>query len=186
MHCTLGGMSFLVLITWPWINESLRWLVEKGKIDEATSLLQKMASVNGKPVPASDMLKIKEGLTLIAATSPPAKKAMPLSHSVISIFGKNYLATTLLLICLWVCSIVGAFTLALNATKLSGDIFWNFFLTGASNIPSYFVMNIAVRKLGRVRTVSFFFIGLGLTCLVLAFVPKHYQAIIVVIYFIGD
>ncbi len=51
-------------------------------------------------------------------------------------FGPGYLLTSSVMLFTWVTTTVGSYTLGLNATKLSGDLFVNFLLAAAVEVPS--------------------------------------------------
>ena len=95
------------------------------------------------------------------------------------------MATSLIQILVWVTTNVGNYTLALNATKLSGDIFINFALAAAADIPPAFLMYFTLQWFDRRANVGAAVILLGAACLVLAALPKSWTTAILVVYLIG-
>ena len=81
---------------------------------------------------------------------------------------------------------ISFYALGLNSSDLSGNIITNYFLArivGACN--SIYVPLTAYVNLGRRRSLSLAYLILGISCLVLAFVPKDYDNVILAFYLLG-
>ena len=98
---------------------------------------------------------------------------------------RGYLLTTSVLIVGWVFTNVGSYTLTFNATRLAGDIFTNFLFTVLANTPIAFIFYFTLDRFGRKWNFCVSECGLGLACLVLAFIPKDYPTAILVVFCLG-
>ena len=85
----------------------------------------------------------------------------------------------------WIVTSISYYVLGLNSSDLSGDIIMNFFLASIANSGSILYVVSTANSLGRRKSLSLSFMILGTSCLVLAFVPKNYDKIILTFYLIG-
>ncbi len=76
-------------------------------------------------------------------------------------------------------------SLALNATKLSGDIFLNYFLSSLADAPTCVIFFFTLDRFGRKWNMVFFQGLLGVCCLILAFLPKDYDSALLAVYCVG-
>ena len=86
----------------------------------------------------------------------------------------------------WVLTCISFYALSLNSSDLSGNVITNYFLArmvGACN--SIYVPLTAYAGLGRRISLSLSYLILGISCLVLAFVPKDYDNVILAFYLLG-
>ena len=80
---------------------------------------------------------------------------------------------------------ISYYVLGLNSSDLSGNIIMNFFLASIANSGSILYVVSTANSIGRRKSLSLAFMILGTSCLVLAFVPKNYDKIILTFYLIG-
>ena len=80
---------------------------------------------------------------------------------------------------------VSFYALGLNSSDLSGNIITNFFLARTASLVSMLLVLLTANNLGRKRSLSLVYLILGLSCLVLAFVPKSYDNVILFFYLLG-
>ena len=85
----------------------------------------------------------------------------------------------------WIVTSISYYVLGLNSSDLSGDIIMNFFLASIANSGSILYVVSTANSIGRRKSLSLAFMILGTSCLVLAFVPKNYDKIILTFYLIG-
>ncbi|KAG2484872.1 hypothetical protein HYH03_016357 [Edaphochlamys debaryana] len=69
-----AAFNALQLLLWPFIPESPRWLLVKGRRDEATAILTKIAAGNGRPMPTEPLAVAGEAAA--AAEAPTAEDAL--------------------------------------------------------------------------------------------------------------
>ena len=169
LHVAIGISCIMVLLAWFITPESLRWLAQNDKREEAHALLDRIAKWNKRTISAEQ----REEINLIFDDIlESAGNSIEQNLSPLSMFTQNYWLSSVILILGWVTTNVGNYTLQLNATKLSGDIFLNFSLASLVDIPMAFLLLYTLDKFGRKLNLSLCVAILGVCCLVLAFVPK--------------
>merc|ERR1719305_1433099 len=94
--------------------------------------------------------------------SNEGKKLSPLH-----MFKQHYISRTLILILGWTCTCVGYYSLALNSTKISGDIFLNFYLATLVDALTCLVFMVTLDRLGRKWNLVFALALLGICCIIL-------------------
>ena len=85
----------------------------------------------------------------------------------------------------WIVSCISFYALGLNSSDLSGNIITNYFLARIVGACNSIYVPLTANNLGRRKSLSLAYLILGISCLVLAFVPKDYDNVILVFYLIG-
>ncbi|GAA6219666.1 solute carrier family 22 member 5-like [Lates japonicus] len=151
---------------WWLIPESPRWLVSRGRLQEAELLLRSAALENRVEPPHVIFL------------SSNVEKAI--SQKVESLSFLDLLRTTnirlitLMLWLIWFSSSISYFGLSFNMSSLYGNPFLNYFLVSAVEVPAYVVSWLAARSLPR-RLSFISFTLLGALALLLIQVTLHSQ-----------
>lgn len=163
----LYAPAILVSIYVWFMNESARWLLSKGRKEDATKTLKKAAKINHM-----DPRKLE-----LSALSDPLLKSESERVDKRSQFSQAMHSTIIwerVLICsfLWMtCSLV-YYGLSINAVSLSGNTYLSFILVVLVEIPAYVVVVIVLDKYGRKRTLIVTYVICATTCLLFAFLPK--------------
>ncbi|XP_012282899.1 organic cation transporter protein isoform X2 [Orussus abietinus] len=184
-HMSLAGLAFLfrhwqhlqlaitlpsiILLGYWWVvPESPRWLLAVGKQRAACKILQKAANVNGvknKDIP--DMVR-KHCLHQNSKRSPSDHKA-----SFLDLFRTpNMRVKSLAIFFNWVVCGMGLFGMTQYIGHVGGDIFVNFAVSGAIQIPGNFVSWWAMSALGRRITLICSNTVAGVASLILVAVPQ--------------
>ena len=85
----------------------------------------------------------------------------------------------------WIVSCISFYALGLNSSDLSGNIITNYFLARIVGACNSIYVPLTANNLGRRKSLSLAYLILGISCLVLAFVPKNYDNVILVFYLLG-
>ena len=73
----------------------------------------------------------------------------------------------------WITSCLGSYTLTLNSTNLSGDMFLNFVVMSVvGDIPALFILMLTMKYFGRRFNLLYTQVVTGICCLILAFISK--------------
>lgn len=92
----------------------------------------------------------------------------------IHMFYKANIKKTVIVLFNWITVCVGSYTLILNATRLHGDLFLNFILAGVlGDVPGTIALTVTMKYFSRRFNLFYMQATLGLSCLVLAFMPKE-------------
>jgi len=182
LQLTIAFLGAFSLITWFFTHESVRWLAQNNKKEEAKDMLLHIAKRNKRKLSPEQINEIDVILGEVA-TSHDGEESKKLS--VMHMFKRQYIFTTGILIIGWICTNLGYYSLSLNATKLSGNIFLNFFLGTMADSPTVLIFYLTLDRFGRKWNMVFFQALLGISCLILAFLPKENFYAFMFVYMLG-
>lgn len=133
------------------VPESPRYLLSKGKTDEAMEVLRQVAEVNGVEINFNALKPLEKQTTKIRDILRP-----------------HYRKTTLLLWGVWFfisLGYYGVFTWLPNYFKSTGmetlPVYQNTFILALAQIPGYFTAAYLVEKVGRRMTLGLYLLGSG-------------------------
>jgi OCT family organic cation transporter-like MFS transporter 4/5 len=152
------------------IPESPRWLLCRGKIDEATNIIEDAVRTNG--IDLMDTLKIKdvrnevvkmyEAIQMHKAFVPKHPESAGENEggqqrtktlSFISLFRTPVMRRNSIIMCFnWFITVFIYYALSLNVQDLGGNIYVNFLISGLVEIPSITLCIYSLKKAGR-RTI---------------------------------
>ncbi|NWH60287.1 S22AD protein, partial [Geococcyx californianus] len=164
-----GSAPMFALFFYIWmIPESARWLVTKGRIEEAKKVLQKAASVNKRTIPA----ELLEQVPVMAwRTLKPEKQTK--SGSVLDLFRKKPLwKVTLVISCAWFADSIVYYGLSLSVSSFGLNIYLMQLIFGAVELPARFCCIFLLQWFGRKKTQAVLLLLSGLMCLVVTGIPE--------------
>ncbi|VEN36260.1 unnamed protein product [Callosobruchus maculatus] len=177
----LTTLPFAALFaTWWVLPESPRWLLARGRYDEAEKILCKMAKVNGNNSLSKDFLQKH-----IASKPQDADSKAPANqeqerYGIRHLFRhKNLRWKTVIITFLWFTNTSVYVGLSYYAPALGGDEYLNFFLAGAVEFPTYLFLWPAMERLGRRWTLCMSMIVGGTSCLATFVVQEDYLTTLV-------
>ncbi|XP_063239051.1 beta-alanine transporter [Bacillus rossius redtenbacheri] len=158
------SVPFAVFFLYWWVlPESSRWLLARGRFDEAEKILQTMARVNGKSLPANYMLQLKRKFQVEQYVQ---KKEKNRRYGVMDLLRTpNLRRKTLIITFIWFTNTSVYVGLSYYAPALGGDEFLNFFLAGAVELPTYVFLWPAMDCWGRRWTLCVSMAVGGVACL---------------------
>uniref|UniRef100_A0A8D0FZ50 Major facilitator superfamily (MFS) profile domain-containing protein n=1 Tax=Sphenodon punctatus TaxID=8508 RepID=A0A8D0FZ50_SPHPU len=168
-----GSAPVFSLFFYIWVlPESARWLVTRGKTEEAKKLLQKADAVNRRTIPEE---------LLDQLTSEKAK-----SGNILDLFKKpNIRKMTLVMLYVWFVNSMVYYGLSLNVGDFGLDIYLTQFVFGAVEIPARFSCIIFLQWIGRKNSqASCLFLG-GIVCLLITAIPKGWPVVVTVLAVVG-
>ncbi|KAM9791227.1 solute carrier family 22 member 13-like isoform 2-T2 [Syngnathus typhle] len=138
IHYGLAVVYGIVAIYIWWVPESVRWLLSRGRMEEAKRLVRKVASINKKEI-SENMLNCMG-----------QEKEETQTGVIKTIFTTTILLKYLFIVCFaWFSVNLGYFSLILNVGKFGLDIFLVQFIFGISEIPVHLLCILVLELLGR-------------------------------------
>ncbi|KAF4523321.1 hypothetical protein B566_EDAN011800 [Ephemera danica] len=181
----------LLFIFYIWlIPESLRWLIVRGRMQEAQDIIHKVVDTNNLKL--SD--ESEEKLVNFVEKAPETLQKEEEQYDEPTLAGlKQVIHSRSLLFRLlncffsWVTIALVYYGLSLNAVSLAGseDIYFNYILVSLVEIPGYFVTILGMTYLGRRRTLCLTLLVSGTACLIQPFVSTDSSLVQLAFYLIG-
>ncbi|CAH0757957.1 unnamed protein product [Diatraea saccharalis] len=172
----LYSPAVIVLLYIWFMNESGRWLLSKGRKDEAVEVLKKAAKINKLDPRHLELDSLAN--PLLKPENQTVDKKSQFSKAL-----RSGIIWRRLMICsfLWMtCSLV-YYGLSINSVSLSSNKYVSFMLVVLVEIPAYVVAVMVLDKYGRKRTLIATYTTSALTCLLFAFLPRCEFIIIIII-----
>ncbi|XP_019518264.1 PREDICTED: solute carrier family 22 member 13 isoform X1 [Hipposideros armiger] len=169
-----GTAPVLLLFFYFWaLPESARWLLTRGRVEEAKRLIQKAASVNKRKL-SPELLS-----QLVPEKTGPSGNALDLFRH------PQLRKVTLILFFVWFVDSLGYFGLSLQVGDFGIDIYLTQLIFGAVEVParysSIFMMQWFGRKWSQLGTLV---LG-GLMCIAIIFVPADLPVVVTVLAVVG-
>uniref|UniRef100_A0A8D0DPN6 Uncharacterized protein n=1 Tax=Salvator merianae TaxID=96440 RepID=A0A8D0DPN6_SALMN len=155
------------------LPESARWLVSRGRIEEAKKLLQKAASINRRTIPQQLLDQLK-----------PEKEIK--SASVLDFFRNRRLGKmTFVMSSIWFISSMVYYGLSLNVGSFGFNIYLTQVVFAVVEIPARIGCIFLMQRFGRKKCqAACLFLG-GVVCLGISAIPKDIPTLITVLAVIG-
>ncbi|KAL9868165.1 solute carrier family 22 member 13-like [Geothlypis trichas] len=169
-----GSAPMFALFFYIWVlPESARWLVTKGRIEEAKKVLQRAAATNKRSLPPELLEQLK-----------PEKEIK--SGSFLDLFRtKNLLKVTLIMPCVWFADSIVYYGLSLSVTDFGLDIYLTQLAFGAVELPARISCIFLLEWFGRKKVQGTLLLLAGLICLILTGIPEDQPVVITVLAIIG-
>jgi Sugar (and other) transporter len=151
-----------LLVFYFWLTpESIRWLLARGRRQEAINVLKTISKINGKVIAEVDLKKL-----------PIRDERAPTSYSLKRVLESNILLTRFIISSIsWTTCVFLFYGLILNSVSLSQNSYLDFILTSLVEIPAYLVSSIILDKIGRRATQSGSYFLAAFACLAFVFIP---------------
>ncbi|XP_053393551.1 solute carrier family 22 member 4-like isoform X3 [Mercenaria mercenaria] len=155
LHLVTAAIGVPFLLTYCFVQESARWLVTKGRYDDAEKVIYTIAKLNGKPKP--DTSRIMEE----AAKSDSDR--MTTHYTALHLFKTRELVKiTTGLLFIWMSISYSYYGLTFGVNSLAGNLYLNMFLMNIIEAPASFSIMYIVNRFGRKHCCIFFFMFTGL------------------------
>ncbi|XP_053604660.1 solute carrier family 22 member 3-like isoform X2 [Plodia interpunctella] len=182
MIMTLHIPCFLIIIYYWVLNESVRWLLSKKKFTEARAVLEKVAKVNKKTISEKSMH---------ALMNPPPPSVTVDDAPAPGLFSTIVRSPVLLRrVCTtpiwWVTTTFVYYGLSINSTSLSAtNMYLNYILTCAIEIPGFFTAVLILDCIGRKTTLSIGFFLSAACNIAFSFIPDTLPTLSLIVFLLG-
>ncbi|KPJ15840.1 Organic cation transporter protein [Papilio machaon] len=174
--------------TYLWIlNESVRWLLSKGRQNEAVDILKKAMKMNKVDLSDDVLSPLSE---LGNAEDTKSKEVTPKEEENKSSFSralKSNIIRKRVLVCsfLWITCTFVYYGLSINSVSLAGNKYLNFMLVAFVEIPANFACLLVLDRFGRKRTLITTYVLSACLCISLSLIPKDQKWLPLIIYLSG-
>uniref|UniRef100_A0A3Q0SEB2 Major facilitator superfamily (MFS) profile domain-containing protein n=1 Tax=Amphilophus citrinellus TaxID=61819 RepID=A0A3Q0SEB2_AMPCI len=165
--------GFLFIPTWCLIPESPRWLLQKGRVEEAELVIHKAAQWNRVPAPevifrAGECLELMQTYTYMDLIR---------THNIrnITIFG----------VFIWMSVTMVYYGLSLNSSNLNGNVYLNCFISAAIDIVVYVATWLLINRAPRPTFLFSTLMFCGIMLLVIQLVPEDMPVMFQVLALVG-
>ncbi|KAL5548203.1 hypothetical protein UlMin_003434 [Ulmus minor] len=146
---SLPSLLFLLLVL-PFISESPRWYLVRGRVEEATNLMTTIAKSNSNSLPDGVILALDEDAKSDRICKEDWKTQNAVTGSLIDII-KSPLTRVRLFLAVainFLCSVV-YYGLSLNVVNLDTNLYLNVLLNAVAEMPAFTITAIMLDKFGR-------------------------------------
>lgn len=156
--------SLLFLLFAFLLDESLRWLLIKGRKAEAKDVIVKAAKASNVDLSEFDLDSIECEKEVEASNWIDLLKMTFGSKKLVFRFAAC--------VCMWVTGLFNKYTLLINSVELEGNKYINYALTSCSELPASFAIVFLLNRYKRRIPLMFTFLLTGVFCIGQSFVPK--------------
>lgn len=146
------------------LDESVRWLLIKGRKKEAKDILRKAAKISNVYVEEATLDKIA------CEKTDACVNLMSLLKTTIT--SRTLLLRFLACSCAWITATFNKYGLLINSVSLEGNKYMNYALTSFADLPASLLLIFILIKFKRKKPLMFSFVMTGSFCVVQSFVPK--------------
>ncbi|KAL1764144.1 solute carrier family 22 member 13, partial [Sigmodon hispidus] len=170
----IGTTPVFLLIFYFWVlPESPRWLLSRGRVEEAKRLIQKAASVNRRPL-SPELLS-----QLVPEKTGPSGNALDLLRH------PHLRKVTLILIAVWFVDSLVYYGLGFQVGDFGLDIYLTQLIFGAVELPARFLSIFMMEKLGRKWSLLGSLTLAGVMCIIIIFIPAGLPTVVTVLAVVG-
>ncbi|XP_070700575.1 organic cation/carnitine transporter 2-like [Pempheris klunzingeri] len=176
--CAIPGSLFIPM--WWVIPESPRWLLQKGRVEEAELIVRSAAKRNGVTAPevifrAGDCLELMEN-----------KGEEEQTYTYLDLIRTPDMRNiTILGVFIWMSISMVYYGLSLNTSNLNGNIYLNCFISATIDIVAYVATWLLVNRTPRPTFLFSTLLFCGIMLLVIQLVPENMQVMFQVLALVG-
>lgn len=178
----------LLFASYFWLlPESVRWLMAKGRMDEAQKIIEKAAKVNGVILTENYFKSLTSLHSANDISQKKPKKAVKDKRNSLVKIAQSRILLCRLLTCSF-CWMSVAFVFAgmtLNSTSMAGNKYLNYILTGLIEMPSPLLTYYGMNRFGRKITLCSSLMASGICSLMFIAIPADLSWVRILLYLFG-
>ncbi|XP_012545992.1 organic cation transporter protein isoform X2 [Bombyx mori] len=159
------------------LDESVRWLLIKGKKEEAKKILRKAAEISNLYLDEETLDSIESEKSTDCTSFIKLLK--------MTIMSRKLLLRFLACLCMWITSTFNKYALLINSVSLEGNKYVNYALIAFADLPASITLIFILIKFKRKGSLMFSFFLTGLFCVIQSLVPKGYSTLSLSLFFMG-
>lgn len=164
----------ILFISYYWfVEESVRWLLSKGKKKEAARIIFKVAKVNNKKLSPESIKMLTEDDQVEDKKSLNDDGVEKTSLFVQVIKSKTIMLRLCVCSFWWITLTFVYYGLSINSVSLAGNKYVNYILTSMVEIPGYCLSMVALDRFGRKYSVMTAFLICSASLITIPFVPAN-------------
>ncbi|XP_023557970.1 solute carrier family 22 member 13 [Octodon degus] len=173
LQIAVSAPTFLLFFYFWLLPESTRWLLIRGKTEEAKQLVMKAASVNKR--------KLSPELLSQLVPEEQARKG-----NALDLFKHPHLRkVTLILTCVWFVNSLVYYGLSFQVGEFGLDIYLTQLIFGTVEVPARLLSIFMMEKLGRKWSQAGTLIVGGVMCITIVFIPSDQPVVVTVLAVVG-
>ncbi|XP_028161597.1 organic cation transporter protein-like [Ostrinia furnacalis] len=172
----------LLVISYYWLlTESVRWLMSKGRYEEAEAILRKVAQRNKKKLSDKSLEAFRESVEAEKNIVKPKEVWLPLQVLRSPVILSRCCVTPIW----WITTTLVYYGMSVNAVNLSGNSYLNYAIVAAVEIPGYWTAILLLDRIGR-KAMMISAYGLCAICqFTFAFSSSEMEGLNLAVYLIG-
>lgn len=160
----------LYYIYWIFLPESARWLLTKGRFEEASRILETLAHVNGNELPTSFRQQLKQ--RMMCRRTKSQERLLRKSPGISALWKTpNMRMKTLLITLNWFANEMVYVGLSYYGPSLGSSQYFSFFLSSLVEIPSQLACWLVIDRWGRRWPLCLSMVISGISCIATVLVP---------------
>ncbi|KAG6440877.1 organic cation transporter protein [Manduca sexta] len=172
----------ILVVCYFWIlSESVRWLLSKGRYEEAEDILKKVAKRNNKELSEKSLQALRATAEAEKLVEKPKEQWLP----ILVFRSRTLLSRCVVSPVWWVTNTLVYYGMSINSVNMSGNRYLNYVFVAAIEIPGYWTAIFLLDRIGR-KPVLICAYWLCAACQFgFAFMPKGNQVLSLVLYLLG-
>ncbi|XP_059052961.1 organic cation transporter protein-like [Achroia grisella] len=173
--------QFFIIIYFWILSESFRWLISKGRCDEAETILKKASNMNKKHLS-------EKSIKIIQATAGVKRNVQESKETwlpILVINSRTMLIRCIVLPIIWAALTTIYYGLSVNSVNMTGNQYLNYVFVSIIEIPGYWTAILLLNRIGRKAMLISGYWSCSACQFTLAFMPNGMENVSLVIYLIG-
>ncbi|KAL4709537.1 hypothetical protein ACJJTC_007268 [Scirpophaga incertulas] len=171
---------FVVVYFW-FMSESVRWLMSKGRYEDAEIILKRVAKTNNKELSEKSLKSFRESAEIEKNTVKLKEQWLPIQVIKSRVIFSRCLVTPVW----WVTNSLVYSGMLINSINLSGNPYLNYAMVSAIGIPAHWTTILLLDVVGRKPVVISGYMACAVCQFLIAVLPEDKKTLLLVIYLVG-